>query len=128
MEFDAKQKVLLAIYAEYQKDIPDMEKNVTAAIVGIDQKVFMIALGKLENEGLICGTNFANGGGEILCAFLRTTKMTPYGLQYVETKLGIQPEKTGKEKLQEMGKNAASWGWNEAKDIFARVLSELIQQ
>ncbi len=128
MEFDAKQKVLFAIYAEYQKDLPDMDKNITAESVGLNYKTFLTALIKLENEGLICGTVIVDTLEGADGAFLDRTKMTPYGLQYVETKLNIQPEKTGKEKIQDLAGKAISWGWNEAKDILARVISELIQR
>lgn len=127
MEFDSKQKVLFALYSEYQKDIPDMNKNITADSVGLDHKTFMISLSKLENEGLIRGTKFADTFEGPVAAFLHDTKMTTYGLQYVETKLSIQPEKTGKEKIQELATKTISWGWNEAKDIIARVMSELVQ-
>lgn len=127
MEFDAKQKVLVSIYAEYQKDLPDMEKNIKAEIIGLDYKTFLIALDKLENERLITGTRFATTLQGPQAAFLHNTKMTPYGLQYVETELNIQPEKTGKEKIQELATKTISWGWNEAKDIIARIASELIQ-
>lgn len=127
MEFDAKQKVLVAIYAEYQKDLPDMNKNIKTDIVGLDYKTFLIALDKLENEGLITGTKFATTLDGPQAAFLHNTKMTPYGLNYVETKLNIEPEKTGKEKIQELASKTATWGWNEAKDIISRIASELMQ-
>lgn len=55
MQLDSKQKVLMAIYAEYQKDIPDMDL-VSFESLDMDSKVFYIALDKLENEGLITGT------------------------------------------------------------------------
>lgn len=127
MEFDAKQKVLISIYMEYQKDIPNMD-SITANSVGLEPQVFAIAVDKLFNEGLICDANFARGGrNKILAVFLGNAKMTPYGLNYVETKLGIQPEKTGLEKIKEISQNAVSWGWNEAKDFAAKVLSEIIQ-
>lgn len=127
MDFDTKQKVLIAIYAEYQKDIPEMSKNITTDILGIDFKKWIIALEKLENERLICGTKFADTNEGPIAAFLDRTKMTPYGIQYVETKLKIEPIKTGKEKIQELAAEAANWGWNEAKDILARILSEVIK-
>lgn len=127
MEFDTKQKVLLAIYLEYQKDIPDMS-SIKAETVGVDREVFDIALDKLDNEQLVKGIRFSRGSqNEVLMAFIDTAKMTTKGLQYVETKLDIQPEKTGLEKVKEVSQKAATWGWNEAKDFAAKVLSELIQ-
>lgn len=127
MEFDAKQKVLLAIYLEYQKDVPEMG-NITANELGMDYIVFKIAIDKLENEQLICGTRISRSAdGEALGVFLNATKMTSAGLAYVEEKLHVTPEDTGLEKVKEVAKKAASWSWNEAKDIAARVLSEIIQ-
>lgn len=127
MEFDAKQKVLFAIYLEYQKDIPEMD-NVTANALGLEYDVFKIAVDKLENEGLIRGTGINRGPhGDIWAVFLTKTKMTNYGLQYVENKLQVEPEKTGGEKVKEIAQKAVSWSWNEAKDFAAKVLSEIIQ-
>lgn len=126
MEFDAKQKVLVAIYMQYQKDIPDMEQ-VTAESIGLEKKIFLTALEKLENESLIRGVKFVRGGGEALMAFTDHIMMTPYGLNYVENKLNIQPEKTGLEKMKDISQKAAAWGWNEAKDFAVKVVSEIIQ-
>ncbi|MDW2799882.1 YjcQ family protein [Clostridium boliviensis] len=126
MDFDSKQKVLVAIYMEYQKDIPDMEQ-ITAASVGMEKKVFLTSLEKLENESLIRGIKFIRGGGETLMAHMVHTMMTPYGLNYVENKLNIQPEKSGLEKMKDISQKTAAWGWNEAKDFAAKVVSEIIQ-
>ena len=126
MEFDSKQKVLIAIYMEYQKDIPNMD-SVSAASVGLEPQVFAVAVDKLDNEGLIKGVNITSGCRDNPIIFMNNAKMTSYGLNYVETKLGIQPEKTGLEKIKEISQNAVSWGWNEAKDFAAKVLSEIIQ-
>ncbi|WP_097003917.1 YjcQ family protein [Lacrimispora amygdalina] len=126
MDFDSKQKVLVAIYMEYQKDIPEMG-FIHSQSVGLEWETFVIALSKLENEGLIRGVNFVKGGGKILSAFMDNVMMTPYGLHYVETKLNIQPEKTGLEKMKGISQNVAAWGWSEAKDFAAKVLSEIIQ-
>lgn len=127
MEFDAKQKVLLAIYLEYQKDIPEMD-NIKADTLGLTYEVFRIAIDKLENEGLIRGTKITRGyANEPLAVFLTATKMTSYGLEYVEHKLQVQPDKTGAEKVKEIAKKAGTWTWNEVKDFAAKVLSEIIQ-
>lgn len=126
MEFDAKQKVLLAVYMEYQKDIPNM-KSITAKTVGLEEQVYKIAVDKLSNEGLIRDATLTHGGGKIVSAWLDNVKMTPYGLNYVETKLAIQPEKTGMEKIKEISEKAVSWGWNEAKDFAAKVLAEIMK-
>ena len=91
MEFNA-QKVLLAIYTEYKKDISDMDKNIKPETVGISLEAFKIAVGKLENEKLIKGTDLRRGGqgNKILIVYLRDTTMTQYGIDHVEQKLLIQ--------------------------------------
>ena len=62
MGLDIKQKVLIAIYTEYQKDLPNIDGNVNADILGIDNNIFNVAIEKLENEGLITGSNLIKGG------------------------------------------------------------------
>ena len=52
MDLDSKQKVLLAIYTEYQKDIPKMEL-ITNVNLDMDSQVFRIAVDKLQSEGFI---------------------------------------------------------------------------
>ena len=128
MKLDTKQKVLLAIYIEYQKDIPNIEQEVKADKLGIGLDEFKIAIAKLENEGLIRGTVISNMGNSkwgIGIVALDDTKMTPYGIDYVETKLGIDKTLNGMEKVQDMAKKSANWGWNEFKDITVKVLAEM---
>ncbi|WP_343248778.1 YjcQ family protein [Diplocloster hominis] len=54
MTTDIKQQVLQAIYAEYQKDLPNMEK-ITSKQLQMEEQVFLSALMKLQNEELIQG-------------------------------------------------------------------------
>lgn len=53
-QLDAKMRVLMAIYAEYQKDVPDMV-NVNVRALRMDWDAFRAAVLKLENEALIRG-------------------------------------------------------------------------
>ena len=132
MRLDTKQKVLIAIYTEYQKDIPEIHSEVTPEKLGIDIDAFYIAIVKLENEGLITDTSLTrttiredskNRWG--IGSRLNDTKMTPWGIEYVETKLGLEKTMSGMEKVQEIAKKSATWGWNEFKDITVKVLSEM---
>ncbi|MGE7903428.1 YjcQ family protein [Peribacillus sp. NPDC094092] len=104
-ELDTKQKVLVAFYTEYQKDIPNM-RRVIASEIGISQDQFTIAIQKLENEGLLTGAKYAKGGrGAVpLMAFTDYIMVTNYGLRYVEDKLGIQPTMSAGEKVKEVSK------------------------
>ena len=54
MKLDIKQQVLLAIYIEYQKDLPNMS-CVNNTELNMDIDVFNVALDKLQNEGYIKG-------------------------------------------------------------------------
>lgn len=132
MNLDTKQKVLIAIYTEYQKDIPEIHSEVEPEKLGIDEEAFDIAIVKLENEGLITDTDMINIGIEAdsknrwgIGSRLDNTKMTPWGIEYVETKLGLDKTLSGMEKVQEMAKKSATWGWNEFKDVTVKVLSEM---
>ena len=91
MEMDTKQKILVAIYTEYQKDLPDMN-SLNAQKLELEIEVFGIALEKLENEGLIrlpkSAITRAGMGSKVVCTYLDGTMVTPIGLDYVEGKLG----------------------------------------
>lgn len=47
-ELNAKERVLVALYLEYQKDLPMLE-NVDANCLGMSQQMFYEAIKKLEN-------------------------------------------------------------------------------
>lgn len=128
MKLDTKQKVLIAIYTEYQRDIPNIKEEVTYKKLGIEPEEFKIAIIKLENELLITGTGMPKSKTHtwgVFCVMLDNTKMTPYGIEYVENKLGIEKTLSGVEKVQEIFKKSANWGWKESKDIIVKVLSEM---
>lgn len=83
-----KDKVLLAIYNEYQKDLPDMDKNITFDKLETNKEEFYYAFEKLENEGLINGAHYAKGAGnKIEMAFLNELKPSIRGIAYVEQRL-----------------------------------------
>lgn len=52
MKLGTKENVLLAIYIEYQKDLPDMG-SVNNTALNMDIDVFNVALEKLQNEEYI---------------------------------------------------------------------------
>lgn len=127
-ELDVKQRVLVLIYTEYQKDIPDMKGTITATNLNISPDVFKIALHKLDNERYISGVRYARGGpgNKILSVFTDEIMMTRDGINYVEEKLDIQPTMSAREKAVEVSKRMANWGYNEFKDLISKVASELI--
>lgn len=127
MELDAKQKVLLAIYAEYQKDLPDMKNVINHKNLGLEQIVFRVAVDKLQSEGLIKNADIRTGGNTHvpLMVFMEDVKMTPYGIQYVEQKLSIDKTLTGEQKVKSIFERAGEWGWEQIKDITAKVIAEM---
>ena len=54
MATDIKQQVLQAIYAEYQKELPNMGE-ITSKKLQIEEQIFLAAVMKLQNEKLIQG-------------------------------------------------------------------------
>ncbi|MBU3176079.1 YjcQ family protein [Clostridium estertheticum] len=129
MQLDTKQKVLVAIYIEYQKDIPDMGKNIKSNILGIDAEVFVNAISKLMNEEYITEVDILRGGigGKIQSIILRDMMITRDGIEYVETKIGIDKTLNGIEKVKYISKKAVEAGWDKGTDIAAKVLAELIK-
>jgi DNA-binding Lrp family transcriptional regulator len=127
VEMDAKQRVLMAIYAEYQKDLPDMS-NITAETVGLDLPVFCAALEKLENEGYITGVHIRRDVGRVFTVVIMDSVMlTPYGIEYVETHLKIERDMSRVEKAKTILKAAGERGWEELKDFAAKVIAEMMK-
>lgn len=127
MDLDTKQKVLIAIYTEYQKDLPDMENNIKASNLGLRNDVFKVALRKLTNENLINGVVFANGGDDPVPALAAVDycQMTREGINYIEDKLDIKHNLSGAEKVAKVIEKSAGWGWEQIKDIGAKVIAEI---
>ena len=125
IELDEKHAVLFAVYAEYQKAIPDMT-SLTFETLDMDRRVFNIAFVKLQNEGLIDG----------LVTFPPSTRMEPravaldsvmptrYGLEYVERRLDIMAMGTGKEKLKRLAEKFGKLGWAVLQDLATDILSK----
>lgn len=138
MELDIKQQVLVAIYTEYQKDIPMIHKEVTPDSLGIKKEKFNIAIAKLENEGLINGTCMQGkvkvpgtrcddeNKWNIYSVILNSTKMTPYGIDYVEKVLDIDNTDNAKNKVTRVVEKCGNWGMEQLKDLASKVLSQVI--
>jgi len=122
-KIDNKQKVLIAIYTEYQEDLPNMKDNINFKKLMMDKEIFNTALIKLENEKLITGVK------KIMDGVLWTEKimMTSNGIEYVENKLGIEKTLSSSEKVKEVLGKSAKFGWNEAKDILTSTLAKIVR-
>lgn len=127
MKLDSKQKVLIAIYIEYQKDVPNMNESIQPTKLGMEREVLDIAIDKLQNEGLIDGADIRRGGigNKIIAIFTRDIRMTGEGIEYVESKIGLSRVLTGEDKVKFVLKELASSGWEQLKDIAAKALVEI---
>lgn len=125
IKLDTKQQVLLAIYVEYQKDIPCM-KNVNNTALNMDITVFNIALEKLENEGYINGLQALNADNDrFYDIILDNIKLTRDGLELVESKFGISKALTAEEKLRYVIEKCGVLGLQALKLFGADALSAL---
>ena len=97
MTTDTKHQVLFAIYAEYQKDIPDMEK-ITYRLLEMDSQAFTVALRK---DNLF---------------------MTRRGVEYVEKQAEIEESMSATEKMKVLAKQAGLFGLTVLKQaILSRI-------
>jgi hypothetical protein len=134
MELSAKDRILLAIYLEYQKDLPNMESAITQQNLKLGQEEFNYGVSKLKNENLINGGKFPEAKGRILMAFMDNVMPSNWGIKYVEEKL-LQDHQNADEdndpktgNIRKVMRNAIAYGWNEIKDIAAKTLAEMSKQ
>jgi hypothetical protein len=124
MEIDAKHVVLFALYAEYQKDIPEMA-NITSETLNMDARAFNMALLKLQSEGFIDGLQIFPSGTRMLpkTVILDSVLPTRFGVEYVETKLSIEKSKAGPEKLNFLIAQCGKFGWDVLQALVLKILS-----
>lgn len=129
MQLDTKQQVLVAVYIEYQKDLPDMNRALPE--LNLDMQVLRTALGKLENEGYITGfwgeTKSPGSRERFQPKSFRLVTMTRDGIEYVETKLGIEKTMTGQEKVEKAKKTFIEQGLDVLTDYAAKVTAEMLK-
>jgi len=122
VDLDIKHQVLFAIYSEYQNDIPDMQK-VNFRNLEIDSLAFKVALLKLQNEGLIDGLVTCPPGtrlAEKVKALLMEGVMpTREGIEYVERKLEVARDLSGREKLKLVSEKLGKLGYEILKEFVA---------
>lgn len=131
METDEKHKLLYAIYAEYQKPVPDMTR-ITPDALRMEDDVFKIALVKLENEALISGLTVVNAdqqqGLAPIRAFWNRVMPTRQGIEYVEGKLEIDRTSTSAEKIRWLVEKFGGFGWNVLQSVASRILTEMVSR
>jgi hypothetical protein len=127
MELDTKQRVLLALYTEYQKDLPEM-RSIKPDVLELEPDVFHIAIMKLETEGYITDTTPIRTLGMRHPAYrIDSVKLTRDGIEYVESKLNIDPTSSGNEKARGVWRKVGEWGLEQFKDVIAKIAAEAIK-
>ncbi|MBZ3765246.1 YjcQ family protein [Bacillus cereus] len=121
-DLDLKQRVLVALYLEYQKELPVM-KTVDFELLESDSERFRFAIRKLQNEGLITGAKFAGPH-----TYTHAVMLTANGLEYVEEILELKATMSAGDKVKDVSKKVTIWGYNELKDFSAKVLGEIVSK
>ena len=118
MKHTSKETVMLAVYIEYQKDLPQM-KNINHTALNMDKDVFNTALDKLSNERYITGVSvFSADSEKFYSVNTENIKPTPEGLLYAEKYFGIQKYDTAAEKIEYIIKKCGAFGLSALK-LFA---------
>lgn len=130
MELDTKQKILVAIYTEYQKDLPYMSAVLSPNSIGFEPEIVRVALLKLEAEGYITGyrdSQWNPGQPAVRCIDPHSyIMMTREGIDYVEQKLNIDPKASNREKVETVAREGVRWGVDFIKDVAARALKDMM--
>ena len=128
MKLGAKEQVLLALYIEYQKDLPDMA-SVNNTDLNMDTDVFDTALSKLQNEEYIRGfATLAADNNQFYVADVSHVMLTKQGIDYVENCFGIKKELTSADKVRYVVKQCGVYGYKALKDIGAARLAAMIKK
>lgn len=125
MKLDTKQQVLLALYMEYQKDLPKMGE-VNSEALNLDYEVFCVALEKLQTEGYITGLEVHPSiNNRFYKVRLDGVSLTRDGIDYVDNKFGIKKELGAEDKLKYLIKKCGVFGLVALKMFGAEALKTL---
>ncbi|CAA7600314.1 Bacteriophage Tuc2009, YjcQ [Acididesulfobacillus acetoxydans] len=110
MRPDSKQKVLLALYTEYQKDLPEFTRLDHEAL-GLSRDVFNYALKKLLDEEFIENAHLIWGEDRSipLGVVLDVVKLTPNGIRYIEELFALNRTLPGRDKVRAILTAAGDW-------------------
>lgn len=118
MSYDAKQKILIGIYCEYQKDMPSY-KNVNPVNLDLSSEVFTKAIKKLIKEELIRGMFFIEG-----MELSDDYEITLNGIELIEKIFPIDNYLSGEVKLSIIGKAVEDKKENHLVDFIKNCLIE----
>lgn len=123
MELNPEQQVLLALFVEYSKDIPNMD-NITFTSLGMDKEVFNVALDKLNTKGYLNNFSPARGkNNKILVVWLNGVSLSNDAIKAAEDLLdslkfdNYTPESTSQKIFGTVKEDV--------KDIIAKYFAEL---
>ncbi len=126
MKLGTKENVLLAIYIEYQKDLPDMG-SVNNMALNMDIDVFNVALEKLQNEEYINGVSMlCADNNRFYSVDTSHMKLTKQGIDFVEHNFGIAKELTAEDKLKYIVKKCGVFGYKVLKDIAIEAIKNMV--
>ena len=125
MKLDAKQQVLIAIYLEYQKDLPGFDDNLTPEALGMGERTFHAAIVKLHGEELIRGAEieWIMESGRVKSMF--GMLMTRSGIEYIERKFQIDMDENGLEKAKIISKKIDKFGNEQLHSYAEKVIGEM---
>ncbi|WP_206810725.1 hypothetical protein [Paradesulfitobacterium ferrireducens] len=127
MKPDTKQQVLLALYTEYQRDLPNFN-HISAASLGMEVETFNFALKKLQDEELIGDVHLIWGDENEsvpMGVILSLCKLTRLGIEYVEQNFGLVNGWPAAQKVMILGSKYQEWGLQELFRLYSRVQAEL---
>ncbi|KLU62979.1 hypothetical protein CEB3_c06420 [Peptococcaceae bacterium CEB3] len=107
---DSKQRVLLALYTEYQKDIPEFTR-LDHEVLGLSRDVFHCAMKKLLDEEFIENAHLIWGEDRSipLGVVLDVVKLTPSGIRYIEELFALNRTLPGRDKVGAILTAAEAW-------------------
>lgn len=125
---DPKLTVLIALYTEYQKPVPNMT-TVTAESVALEDAAFNCAVEKLQNEELIKGAKIRRVDQVTYpyAVFLSECSITKAGVDLVEDFVTLKKSLPAQEKLKDLFKKATAAGWEALTDIAGKALAECLK-
>lgn len=124
-DLSSKMQVMVALYAEYQKDLPNMSE-VTNKSIMMDVDVFYVALDKLQNEGYITGCEFYSAdGNRFYGVSTENIRLTRDGINEVEYLMCLEEEKSGKERLKKLAKVCGLLGLTGLKWFIVETLKHI---
>lgn len=121
------EKLLVGLYAETNSKRPQLGQ--VHLTLGISEEVFGRTVNSLYTKGLVSGVNvkFGDDDAKPILVTAQDMLMTRRGARYVEQLLKIDPTATKVEKLAQIIKKTAEFGWSDLKAMASKALDETLK-